>query len=427
MNVRIVHILAVWLVCLALWAGCVQRPTPSSTFPHLTSRVEQQLVQEARHLRSQGQVQESVRLLERFVVNHPRSLLLDEVHWELAQSSQQAGDYRKALDYYRIVATTVQEHTDRDRAKLHVLELEKMFVALPPQPRPVRGLFVSASTLQETGVVTRLLEEAAGAQITTYILEMGCTPYRWKDFMRVGGNRLIAQAHQHQQTVMAAVSLRCIGMPHMGDDWRDRSYDPVSTQMRPSQFFDLFHAGYQQHLVALLGALAQTGIDGFVFRADAPLGPFDGLTPLAIRAFDPAFDVHLEPQEFLTFPHSSKAGFLYSDPLTFVSDHEVFSPLFWQWSGWKMREQVRVMTKLSEQLSDRFPSLEFGVEIHALSLQHPLPALVAYAEDWAEIGKSQFDFVLIQQQAPNVPKNLQGFHHSAPSNNDAAPLRPVPD
>ena len=418
----IVFTLAVWLILPIIWSGCAQHARTDHARPlqiqNLEREIERKLIQEARHVRGQGRVQESLHLLERFVANYPRSSLQDEAYWELAQAHQQAENHRKALDYYRMLVRTGQEQTNRDRAKRHILELEKKFAALSVQHRSVQGFLVPRSILQQRSAVEQLLQEATRTPITTYVLKIGCALHDWKELIRTRGGHLITQAHARQQTVLAAVNLRCMGTTQMSHQWRDRSYDPVTMKIHPSRFFDLFHFGYQQYLVELLRELAQIGIDGFVFQAHTPLGPLEGFTPSAIHAFQESFQVRFLPQDLFNIHHASQALLLKSNPIEVLSEHQVLSPLFWQWSGWKTREQLRIMTKISEQVARQFPLIQFGKEVHELSIRDPLSALIAYSEDWVDMGRSQFDFFVVQQPRRDVPTGNQASGQSSASVED---------
>ena len=48
---------------------------------------------------------------------------------------------------------------------------------------------------------------------------------------------------------------------------------------------------------------AVTGVDGVLFRADAPLGPTDGLSAYGLRGFERDFDIKLDPRKLFTPPN----------------------------------------------------------------------------------------------------------------------------
>ena len=100
-------------------------------------------------------------------------------------------------------------------------------------------------------------------------------------------------------TVFLGVNIRCLGS--LGDNpspqWMDRAYDHSTQTIRSTQYFDVFNPGYQKFVKNVLVQLMNLGVDGIVFLGDAPMGMFDGLTPVALRKFEKAFGAAFSPKK----------------------------------------------------------------------------------------------------------------------------------
>ena len=427
MVLWIVHLSVACFFLLVLWSGCAHQAKPDhvGSLQKLQREVERQLLHEARRVLSEGKTQESSGLLERFVANYPRSPLRDDAYWWLAQSYEQAGYHRQAIRAYRVLTDTGRERRNQDRAMRRIRELTARFPILSARLGPVRGMFISSLMLQDTQSMEQFLKNHTDTEITTSVVDIGCPPPAWPAFIQQVLSPWIVLAHQYRQQVLVAVNLRCLGHANMGNEWRDRHYHPDSSHLRPSQFFDLFSPLYQRYLTQLLEVLARLGVDGFLFRAGAPLGPFDGLTPSALDDFQKVSGVRPTPQAFFTVPQPSRIPFQDAGILP-PPDRQALSPLFWQWSGWKTRERLRIIAEISKPIAERFPHIQFGLEVHALSVQDPVSALLAYSEDWAASGRSRFDMFLVQMSDPDGPK-MEGAAAPLTGSVEVAALRAVID
>ncbi len=216
-------------------------------------------------------------------------------------------------------------------------------------------------------------------------------------------DRLIPLAHQHGLAVHAVVTLRQMDWLKPALGWADRTYDPVERQFRRSAELDLFHPGFQVYLTRLLTDLAETGIDGLVFRADAPMGPTQGFSPYALDRFQDSFGIQLDPSEL--FPVASGTQ----------SVRPQYPSEFWRWAGWKARERLKVMERLAQAMRRQSPKLKFAIEVHPEAIHDPVEALVWYGEDLLEVKHGGFDYVIVRTDKPLATHTLDGGEPGTPT------------
>jgi hypothetical protein len=249
------------------------------------------------------------------------------------------------------------------------------------------------------------IRDLAEAGVTTVVVEGGRRPsagtadsvsLRPHDLamLRDTIGRLTPAAHRQGVTVYAAMSLRRMNAPDTGTDWNDRLFDPLQGQMRPSEFLDLFHPSVQHYLAGLGSDLAGAGVDGILFRADAPLGPMEGFSDSAVNGFERDFGIKLEPA---TLYLSAGRGAALSEPTSQPPDQPIsmsYAPEFWRWTGWKSRESLKILDRIRLAARARAPALRVMLEVHAESVTDPVHALVRYGEDLQEAKKLRFDSYL---------------------------------
>jgi hypothetical protein len=212
---------------------------------------------------------------------------------------------------------------------------------------------------------------------------------QWADTIRDIFGELLPLAHQQGLSVFAAVSLRRINWVDPTLGWLDRSYDTVHRQLRLSPYLDLFHPAFQEYLVGLLTDLADTGVDGILFRNDVSLGPYDGFSAFGVRGFERDFHSRMDPAQFFTGTMS-----------------QPFPAEYWRWAGWKARERVKILDRLSRAMRLHGNTRHVAVEVHPEAVTDPRAALVRYGEDLLE-AKRRFQYFLLRasSQAPSPGVN----------------------
>jgi len=138
-------------------------------------------------------------------------------------------------------------------------------------------------------------------------------------------------------------------------------------------------------------ALTDSGIDGIVFLAEAPLGMYDGFTPGSVDTFNKTFHTQMNPHTVFENGVSGK------NHQVRVSASEADE--FWRWTGWKARQRLIVLQGLMDQVHEYKPALSFGLELHSESIEDPLGALTQFSEDFLEAKQKGFMFFLINPQS----------------------------
>jgi hypothetical protein len=223
----------------------------------------------------------------------------------------------------------------------------------------------------------------------------------WAETARDVFGELVSVAHRHGLSVFAAVSLRRMNWVDPSLGWVDRSYDTARLQLRLSPYLDIFHPAFQEYLMGLLMDLVDTGINGVLFRNDAPLGPTDGFSVFALHGFERDFQIKPDPAKLSpvsVFGLAATRGDARVDQVGAGN-----SPEFWQWTGWKAREAIKIMAKLKRAMQAHAPGLQFGLEVHSEAVSDPLLALVQYAEDLLEAKRSGFQYFLVYPKAQDHP------------------------
>jgi hypothetical protein len=174
----------------------------------------------------------------------------------------------------------------------------------------------------------------------------------------------------------------------------DRFYDVQHRELRLSPYLDLFHPAFQEYLIGFLTDLADTGIDGVLFRNAPALGPYDALSPFALQGFQRDFSRSLDPAElFLAAPGGGERA--------------KFRPEFWQWMGWKARERVTILERLVRAMRLRNSQLHVALEVHREAVTKPVAALVRYTEDLLE-SKRRFEFFLLSADGAPPQADVEG-------------------
>jgi hypothetical protein len=225
---------------------------------------------------------------------------------------------------------------------------------------------------------------------------------QWADTIRDVFGELVPLAHQQGLSVFAAVSPRRINWVDPTLGWLDRSYETVHRQLRLSPYLDLFHPAFQEYLVGLLTDLADTGVDGILFRNDVALGPYDGFSAFGMRGFERDFHTRMDPAQF--FPgtiSSAQAPAL---------GHRPAQPLpaeYWRWAGWKARERVKILERLGRAMRLHGSTRHVALEIHPEAVTDPRAALVKYGEDLLE-AKRRFQYFLLPAASHASSPGLNG-------------------
>lgn len=417
-----------WLVwwkllsCLSvvlLLTACAKTSTMQRDVQDLQLHAEQLLYQHAKEAFYKADYEQAALLYQRFLANHPVSMLRDEARWGLARSYQLLGKSSLALQEYRILARPTHKGPYQREAELRVVELMRAGSDSRPKAESVQAMLLPASAVQDAQNRQVIVNRLETRPNTTWVVDIPCgyttettvqslTPspstYQ-RELIHAGLRNLAEVSRQSGGRVYLAVHLQCLGEFHPQREWKDWLYDPVTRSTRPSAYDDLLQPNYQDYIVDLLLSFSDSGIDGILFKGTLPLGPGNGLSSWAIQAFEQVFPVRLSTQELFRLSDAGALRRFQQGLYEPDVDREAYSPLFWRWTGWKAREICQAMLKVKSRLKDKFPYLQVGVELHVESINEPIVGLFRYGQDWIQAQKGGFDFFFVDPRP--VPRDMR--------------------
>ncbi len=407
--------------CTLAMSGCakprVSEPSALVRQPNLNLAAQGQLFEEAREHLKGGRPHAAIRLLTNLVQRHPHSPLLPDMRYLLGRAYEQTGNVVAAEESYRALIRDTR--TDDPKNRRLLMHARRRLSALAPEleragPRIFNGLLVTVEDVpaeSERGIWLSTLRQAG---ISDLVLEIG-TPAGQGSASRPGSRspaeatpndppplgvyfrtswapvvedlfeQIIPLARERGIGVYGAVSLRRMPWLEPEEGWTDVRYDPESGQLERSQALDLFHPGFQHYLEGLMVDLVDSGVEGIVFRGDAPLGPRDGFSAFAMSRFERAFGSRLDPVALLKAEDAESPGL----------KGPAYPSEFWRWVGWRTRESLALMGRLATAMRHHRGDLQVGVELHAAAIVDPTRALVQYGEDIVETKRAGFDFLLL--------------------------------
>jgi len=155
----------------------------------------------------------------------------------------------------------------------------------------------------------------------------------------------------------------------------------------------------------LLTDLADTDVDGILFRNDAPVGAYDGFGAFGVRAFERDFHTRMEPAQLFTPAKSAVQGAM-SDGTARPLPAE-----FWYWAGWKARERMKILERFSRAMRLRRNTQHVALEVHPEAITDPRTALVRYGEDLLE-AKRRFQYFLLRSSSRAATSGINGSQSS---------------
>ncbi len=436
--------------CALAMSGCakprVSEPPAFVRQPNLNLAAQSQLFEEARDHVKGGRPHAAIRLLNNLVQRHPHSPLLPDMRYLLGRAYEQTGNVVAAEESYRALIKDTRTDDPKNRRLLTLAR--RRLAALAPEleragPRIFNGLFIAVEDIPAAAQRGIWLAALRQSGITDLVLEIG-TPtghegasrseslpsgevaptdpppagvyFRtsWAPVVEDLFEQIIPAARERGIGVYGAVSLRRMSWLEPEGGWHDARYDPGTGQLEPSQALDLFHPGFQQYLEDLMIDLVDSGVEGIVFRGDAPLGPRDGFSAFAVREFEHAFGIRLDPVALIEDQHAVS---------TAVAER-AHPPEFWRWVGWRTREQLAIIGKLATAMRQHRGDLQVGVELHAAAIFEPARALVQYGEDVVEAKRAGLDFLVLAEEGPDPGPDDVPHSVPTPSAIGAADERP---
>ncbi len=376
-------------------------------------QIHQRMMDEAKDHFLQQEFPQAIHDLRRILALQPNQELEMEGRWMLAQAYRQTGEWEGAREQYQILASASTGLPHQREAQQRFQELEDLLEESRQPPEVTEAVRLSLLQLPRTEGFEEGIKRMREDGVTTLLIDLGCGLHpagkiepqgnpaitalqAMQDLLR----SFVSRSHLQHLRVFIGVAPRCLGFwkEPVPVEWHDRSYDPDLKDTKETRFFDVFHPAYQKFMLHFLDLLADVGVDGIIFLGDHPMGPYDGLTPTGIEAFQQAFQVRFLPSEIFQKPID--LGQL-RNPISTRSASGPSSTretLLWRWVGWKARERLGVLEQLFQHIRQRHLTLQVGLEIHPHGLTDPVRALVEYTEDAMEAARRPFSFFYVRPE-----------------------------
>ncbi len=372
-------------------------------------RSQERLFHSARAEFLAAQYPQAIQDLQRFVSTYPHSVFQSKAMWMLARSYHESGDVEHALIQYQAVLDHEQAEAYHQAARKYMVTLQPSVVPLPDGDVVVLQMTVSQWREGRDWAVR--LKNMARRGVTTHLIDLECG-LTTKDADFLFGESLatsmssstsshdfsifVQHAHQQGLAVFIGVNIRCLGRmdPASHRRWADHAYVPQADALQATRYFDIFNSEYQTFLKKKLVQLGGTGIDGIVFLGDAPMGMFDGVTPIALAKFQQKFGKVFHPRQVFAGEKRTAQTISTSRP----EQNRIILPEdvgFWRWVGWRARERLAVLQVLMGHLQSVYPKIQVSLEVSSGGLSDPLKTLVHFTEDILESQRGQFSFFLV--------------------------------
>ena len=359
------------------------------------------MLDEAERAFRRADYSDAIRLLNRFLHDHPHSSRLPEARWWLARSYQESGRLSSAAEHFRLLVRAQTHNQYQAEAQARLSHIEGVGRGTT-KSHAVKGILVSLESMR-TSVGVALMN-AANREIngSMMLLNVPCgvegngshetPPFSFK-FLTT----MIQDMNARGTAVYLGVTLRCLGRFAEGQSgvtefWKDWEYVPQSGTVQRSRYFSLNVPGYREFLVEWLSQFRNLPLRGVVIRHEVPIGMYEGMHPLALQSFQQAFNVDFDPVRVFS---ERRPG-----PIT--ASHAVLPDVFWKWAGWKARERLHTFQDVVETLRGRLPHVQFGIEIQLQSVADPVHGLVHFAEDWIDVTRGPFDVFVTVLQGPRA-------------------------
>ncbi len=394
-----------------LVSACGKTAPRQPTLEGIQMRSQERLFHSAKAEFLAARYGQAVQRLRRFSSMYPRSSYQAEVLWLLARSFHELGETELALKHYQRVLNRGEAEVFHVKTRKHMASLQS---SMPMPLRHQGDVFALQMTLGQWlqgRDWTARLKNMSRRGVTTQVINLECgLPKKHGAFLFRTSSRLrssitplswdfplyVKQSHEQKMSVFLGVNIRCLGWldPDSNTRWADRAYDQDSQKLRSTKYLDIFNPEYQKVLKKMLKQLASTGVDGIIFRGEAPMGMFDGLTPIALAKFQQKFGGVFQPQS--SFAKSAVVGKRRARHS--VQQEEISLPKdsgFWRWVGWRARARLEVLYDLMRTLKGSHSNIQVALEVSARGLTDPLRSLVLFTEDILESTRGEFSFLLV--------------------------------
>ncbi len=426
----------VCLLCFGMLVACGRtRPTPSPPVtggppsaesrsehvaplrgpqPKEIRRIHERLFREAQHHFDARDFQRAIQGFTRLLALNPQGKLEREGRWLLGHSYDQVQNFDAAQAEYRVLAMAPEGQRYQDKSSQRLTEIQGLLEEFEVPPQQTKAIRLALHQLPATQGFEQGIQKMKEDGVTSLLIDLGCKrmafnvssskkSHQAKDFAELLFvlQSFTERSHRVGLVVYVGVNLRCLGhwAPSEHLEWRDRMYHAATGRLQTTQWFDLFHSGYQQFLTQALIRLCRSGLDGLVFFNDHPLGMVDGMTRVGLKRFQKRFRTTFVPARIFYEGFNPFQGLKASSPgISHGKGADATDALFWRWAGWKARERLNILEALVGQVRMEYRSVKFGLEIHPRAFTDPVRALVNYAEDAMDAVGRPFSFFFVRPE-----------------------------
>ena len=201
--------------------------------------------------------------------------------------------------------------------------------------------------------------------------------------------------HRVGLSVFAAVDLVRAPWLENRTDWQTSVFNPREHAVRPWGYLDVLNPSVNTHFAALLSDLAQTQLDGVLFRTRTRNSFAYEVSEIALSGFQSQY--HETAADVTRALENSAASVQNEPPPAQPGETPAQEPpagTLWHWVGWRARQELDALAQLRRTLQQTRHGLRVILEMHSEAASDPLSTLVNYGEDVAEASRRGFDILL---------------------------------
>lgn len=332
-------------------------------------------------------------LFKRFIESNPNSPRLSEARWWLARSYEQGGDVQAALAAYRAaVAASAQSIPPADSYEFQALNrLDTIRRSLGPSSLLERrqvALWLTSEDWLPVPDAEGWIEQLADAGVTSLILDIGLSSPTVGESRPIGGvyvqttkvpvagdlfSAIVSAAHAKGLAVLASLNLHHPGWATVNPEWSTAVVGGIDQVMPPVGSVDVLHPDFQRFIGDVAQEVLRTDVDGLVFGARKAKGFAEQWSPTSRRMFAELFSPSSENHD------------------------QSLSAIEWRWAGWKTREYLGFVARLSQQLRQTKPGFVMAVAVHEQAVFSPVDALTDYGEDAIETKQRGLHLIVLPE------------------------------
>ena len=393
-------------------------PSQAESLPEMQQtesirRIHDRLFQEAQHHFEAGDFPQAIRELTRLLALNPQDDLERDGHWWLGQSYAQVKDWESAQREFRVLASAPIGQRYQSKSVRRLEEIQGFLEQRDGPPKDTQAIRFALNQLPGADGFEQGIKKMKQDGVTTLLIDLGCQRTALNNSPSQSSEKLpeigqlqallrsyVGRSHRAGLLMYVGVNLRCLGhwAPSEHQVWRDRMYRVDTGTFQTTPWFDLFHPAYQEFLSRFLTRLCKERVDGLVFLNDHPLGLVDGVTQIGVKRFEKQFGVAFDPSQIFHKGFDPLRIAKASQGLSGTAGSNAKDSLFWRWAGWKARERLTILEAVVDRLRSKYPSVQFGLELHPHALTDPVGALVKYAEDAMDATRRPFSFFFVRPE-----------------------------